>query len=291
VTVDNEDSELERAWRLVRTLRARASGGVPPNPPRELATLDSASSELLVSSEVTPMTRQMLELCLPVCLARAGRPFVYAHLGQSLDGMIATASGASRYVTSAENLLHMHRLRALADAVLVGAGTIASDDPQLTTRLVEGANPARVVIDPGRRLSADRRVFQDGCARTLLVCRAGTQAPRGFDADVEVVEIHTHTAELPPSSIVAALAERGLRHLFVEGGGVTVSRFLDARVLDRLHVTVCPIFIGRGRPGVVLPAVERMDQALRPSARRFLLGEDVLFDCAFERARVRPNES
>ena len=65
---------------------------------------------------------------------------------------------------------------------------------------------------------------------------------------------------------------------------MTVSRFLAAKALDRLHVTVCPVFIGRGRPGVMLPGVDSMEQTLRPAARRFLLGEDVLFDCSFDGA-------
>ena len=80
------------------------------------------------------------------------------------------------------------------------------------------------------------------------------------------------------------LRERGLGRIFVEGGGVTVSRFLEARALARLHVTICPIFIGRGRPGISLPAIDDLGDALRPRARRFDLGDDVLFDCKLDRA-------
>src|SRR5207245_1441303 len=87
-----------------------------------------------------------------------------------LDGQIATASGASRYVTGPQNILHMHRLRALCDAVIVGAGTVEADDPQLTTRLVAGDSPVRVVIDPGLRIARDRQIFRDRSARTLVVC-------------------------------------------------------------------------------------------------------------------------
>lgn len=273
----------DKAWQLLKS-------SVQKSPQRDrlvsrssILDLDFESGAFRALVNLPPDTSQMLELCLPLCLARGTSPFVYAHLGQSLDGQIATASGASRYVTSGENLLHMHRLRALADAVLVGAGTVEQDDPQLTTRLVAGNNPVRVVIDPSRRLPANRKVFQDGRAETLLVCREGS-APNGrFDADVEVVTIRTSTPELPPISIVEALARRGLRRLFVEGGGITVSRFLAARVLDRLHVTISPLFIGRGRPGIVLPGVDGMEQTLRPVARRFFLGQDVLFDCALEK--------
>ncbi|MGB5834942.1 MAG: dihydrofolate reductase family protein, partial [Thiohalocapsa sp.] len=107
-----------------------------------------------------PTVRDFLELYLPICRLRSGLTnlprgtdtHLNAHLGQSLDGCIATHTGDSEFVTGPENLLHLHRMRALSDAVVVGAGTIASDDPRLTTRLVSGPNPVRVVLDPDGRL-------------------------------------------------------------------------------------------------------------------------------------------
>lgn len=284
---NNGHDAHEEAWAALRALSrgalaaARTERGVDVSVGGAVVRLDPVSGALEAPSSLSAETRQMLALCLPLCLARD--TVVYGHLGQSLDGQIATASGASQYVTCAENLTHMHRMRALADAVIVGAGTVERDDPRLTTRLVPGDNPVRVVIDPSLRLPAERQLFRDGAAKTLIVCRAGRPKPTRFDGLAELVEIDSQTAELAPGAIVRALAARGLRRLFVEGGGVTVSRFLGARALDRLHVTVSPVFIGRGRPGVVLPGVDRMEQTLRPAARRFLLGEDVLFDCAFER--------
>src|SRR6185437_10083055 len=95
----------------------------------------------------------LLELYLPFA-ERRRRPYAVAHLGQSLDGRIATAAGASRWVTGEEDLLHTHRMRALADAILVGAGTVRHDDPQLTVRRCSGAHPVRVVIDCERRVGA-----------------------------------------------------------------------------------------------------------------------------------------
>jgi len=197
-----------------------------------------------------------------------------------LDGQIATAGGASRYVTGPENIVHMHRLRALCDAVLVGAGTVEHDDPQLTTRLVPGENPARVVVDPSLRLPHGRKLYRDNAAPTLIVCGEG-RAERAAPARIPVIEVAPEDGVLSISALLAALAERGLRRVFVEGGGVTLSHFIRAKRLDRLHVTICPMIIGRGRPGICLPGVNSLDEALRPSARRFLLGSDVLFDCSF----------
>ena len=115
--------------------------------------------------------RQLIDLYPPLCRDCPER-FVVAHLGQSLDGRIATADGSSRWVTGAEDVAHNHRMRALFDAVVVGAGTIDSDDPQLTVRLVPGtqSDPG----DPGSQAAAARRprVFTDRAAPTLVVCGA-----------------------------------------------------------------------------------------------------------------------
>jgi len=219
----------------------------------------------------------MFELYLPLCLPPSGAA-VFAHVGQSLDGQIATQSGASRYVSGAANLRHMHRLRALSDAVVVGASTVENDDPQLTTRLVPGPSPTRVVIDPRLRLPDQRKVFQDRAAPTLVLCARGRMNGHRL-GNSEIVEIDAEDGVLPPRAIVAELARRGLKRLFVEGGGVTVSRFVQARALDRLHVTICPVFIGRGRPGISLPGVDQLERALRPRTRRFAQDDDVLFDC------------
>ena len=81
---------------------------------------------------------------------------VVGQFGQSIDARIATASGHSHYINGAEGLAHLHRLRALVDAVVVGVGTALADDPQLTVRRVAGPNPARVVIDPNGRLAPTR---------------------------------------------------------------------------------------------------------------------------------------
>jgi diaminohydroxyphosphoribosylaminopyrimidine deaminase / 5-amino-6-(5-phosphoribosylamino)uracil reductase len=225
-----------------------------------------------------PSAERLLELYAPLLGEDLTKRLVIGHVGQSLDGQIATRTGASRYITGGENLTHVHRLRALVDAVVVGASTVEFDDPQLTTRLVPGKNPVRVVIDPNLRLAFDRRVFTDGAVQTLVVC-ADDAAVAGRKHPAELVRVPRNGQYLPPGAIADALGRRGLNRLFVEGGGVTVSRFIEAGALDRLHVTIGPLLVGSGRPGIVLPGIDRVDQALRPVTRRFELGADVLFDC------------
>lgn len=212
----------------------------------------------------------LLDLYLPVA-APTGEACVLAQLGQSLDGRIATARGHSHYVTGEADRRHLHRLRALVDAVVVGPGTVAADDPQLTVRHVPGSNPVRVVLDPRGTLAA-AGVFRDGAARALRVAPPETPEPPG----AELVAL----ADPAPAAVLAALAGRGLTRVLVEGGGRTVSAYLAAGVLHRLHVTVAPVLIGSGRPALELPEIATMHEALRPAVRRFPLGEDLLFDLA-----------
>lgn len=224
--------------------------------------------------------RPLLDLYLPFCSATTARPITLGHLGQSLDGFIATHGGESHWVTGPENILHMHRLRALCDAVVVGGGTVAADNPLLTTRLVAGPNPLRVVLDPRRRLGTHYRVFTDTAAETLYVC---SQSP-GQPPDVQhglatVVTVAGGEGGLDAAAVISMLRARGCARIFVEGGGATVSRFLDANLLDYLQITVAPLIIGDGRPAIRLPPRAALRECRRPRHRVFRMGDDVLFDC------------
>ncbi len=220
----------------------------------------------------------LLDLYLPLALAHPHQPITIAHLGQSLDGRIATVNGVSRYVTGPDNLTHLHRLRALCDAILVGAATVECDDPQLTTRRVTGPNPVRVVLDPQRRLATDRGLFHDQAAPTLLACaedRMDAPAP-GF---AELLGLPMNGATFNLRALVQRLRARKLFGLFIEGGGLTVSGFLEQGRLDRLHLTIAPLIIGSGRLGLQLPPIAELSAALRPRHRCYVMGEDLLFDC------------
>jgi riboflavin-specific deaminase-like protein len=223
---------------------------------------------------------ELLNLYLPICSGTAARPVTVGHLGQSLDGFIATRSGDSQTVTGGDNIVHLHRMRALCDAGVVGAGTVAADDPQLTTRHVTGRNPLRVVFDPRRRLTPTFGVFTDGAAATLYICSRSLIAPgeshmgRAVIAAIDEGEPGDEAAQA-----LRLLHERGCARVFIEGGGVTVSRFLEADLLDRLQIAIAPILIGEGRPTVRLAPQVRLRDCRRPGYRVFRMGGDVLFDC------------
>ncbi|MGO0576583.1 GTP cyclohydrolase II [Ornithinimicrobium panacihumi] len=207
-------------------------------------------------------------------------PLVLAQLGQSIDGFIASRTGDANFVTGEEDREHLHRLRALVDAVVVGGATAAADDPRLTVRAVEGRNPTRVVLDPGGQLPEDSSVLVDGEAPTLWVVGPEAAASRNGTAEplADHVELVRWDAPggMAPEDVVAMLARRGLHRVLVEGGGRLVSEFVRQGCVDQLYLTTAPVLIGDGIPGLRLPGHDVLADALRPPVRRWVLGEDVV---------------
>lgn len=209
-------------------------------------------------------------------------PYAYAQVGQSLDGRIATVSGDATDISGPQGLCHLHRCRALADAVVIGVRTALCDNPRLTVRLVAGPNPARVVIDPHGRLPNDARLLGDDGARRIVIQSVAQLRPDG----VEIITLPTLDGWIRPQQIRAALAERGLGRLLIEGGGVTIARFLEAGLLDRLHVGIAPLIIGAGPSGLRTTPIPRLADALRPETHVYGLGTDVIFDCALDAGKA-----
>ncbi len=231
-----------------------------------------------------PLPQAWADLFGPLRKGTVDDLVIVGQMGQSLDGRLATETGHSKYINGPEGLVHLHRLRALVDVIVVGVGTAIADDPQLTVRRVSGPQPARVVIDPNGRLGAGARMFADDGVRRLLITAQGTRVapPSG----VEIVALPAVDGQIAPSAIAGALAGRGMRRMLIEGGANTVSRFLVAGCLDRLHVMVAPIILGGGGPGLILPPLERADQARRMPMHVHKIEDDVLFDCDLSAQRV-----
>lgn len=230
-------------------------------------------SPQFVKTQTDPLLATLLEVA-------PNRPYVVAQLGQSLDGRIATVTGDSRWINRGAALDHLHRLRANVDAVVVGVGTVVEDDPELTVRRVAGQSPARVVIDPNGRVPEGARCLRDTGVRRIVIRRRTAAEPR---TGVEEFVVPGETL-LDPHQIIAALFSAGLRKILIEGGAATISSFIDAGAVDRLHVLVAPVILGSGVASLRLAPIDAIAQARRPVTSVHVLDDgDVLFDCDLRR--------
>ena len=182
-----------------------------------------------------------------------GRPWVTLKVAASLDGRVAAADGSSRWITGERSRAQVHDMRAQVDAIAVGTGTVAVDDPQLTARDASGAllpfQPLRVVVGM-RDIPARARV-----------------------GDEDAVTLHLRTHD--PAEVLAALADREVRHLLLEGGPTLSAAFLRARLVDRIVWYVAPVLLGSGTPAIADIGVSTMSEGLRLAEVRIdQVGED-----------------
>lgn len=184
-------------------------------------------------------------------------PYVVLKLALSLDGRIATRTGASRWVTGPDARARVHALRAAHDAVAVGIGTVLSDDPRLTVREAKGASPMRVVFDTKLRTPLNARLVETATETPTLIL-TGPDAPGDAEEALVARGVEVMRTSLSAEGridVVAAmlsLAQRNVVTLMVEGGAELAGSFLATRVADELHAFIAPILLGpRGRPGAV----------------------------------------
>jgi GTP cyclohydrolase II len=209
-----------------------------------------------------------------------GRPYVALKYAQTLDGRIATRTGDSKWISGEPERRASHALRAACDAVLVGIGTVVTDDPQLTVRLVPGASPMRVVLDTTLRIPATAQILGDA-APTLVVTTERSAPERRHELRRRGVGVRVVDAEPPWGvDLVAALAvlrEAGIRSLLVEGGAAVITSFLRRRLVDRVVVGIAPTIVGAGTEAVGDLDIVRVADGLRLTGRSLhTLGDDVV---------------
>jgi len=216
-----------------------------------------------------------------------GLPFITLKYAQTLDGRIATSTGHSRWISSLPARRYAHRLRSVHDAILVGAGTMRHDDPELTVRLVKGKNPLRIVLDSGLGISLPAKVLQDQ-DRAPTIIAASRRAPRDRLQRLQRLGIatllidETAPGRLSLPDLFRKLGQRGVTSVLVEGGAAVITAVLNARLADRLAVVVAPKIIGSGVEAVGDLGIDSMSAALdlRQSKWR-RLGPDMLFTGEF----------
>jgi GTP cyclohydrolase II len=216
------------------------------------------------------------------------RPYVVVKYAQSVDGRIATSTGDSKWISGASERRASHALRARCDAILVGVGTVLQDDPQLTVRMVPGASPLRVVLDPELRIPDGARVLSgDDPTLVLTTERAPSEAIAGLRAGsvgVTVVPMCDNGMDL--RAAMHHLRSLGIQSLLVEGGARVITSFLTAGLVDRVIVALAPMLLGRGLEAVGDLGIEHVGDAIRLTDRRVhLAGEDLLLAWSVSSAR------
>jgi diaminohydroxyphosphoribosylaminopyrimidine deaminase/5-amino-6-(5-phosphoribosylamino)uracil reductase len=225
---------------------------------------------------------------------RTNLPFVVLKLATSLDGRAAAADGTSRWITGERARADAHRIRAWADAVVVGAGTVLADDPALTVRvagLEEARPPMRVVVDAVGRVPPDRRLFDDEAPTVVATTSSAPETRIGewarAGAEVLVLEpdvgggVDVHT-------LLAALGKRDVQGVLVEGGPTLAWAFVREGAVDRVVAYVAPLLIGgAAAPGGVMgDGFAPLGRALRLDLRSVeLVGDDVRVEADVHRDR------
>ncbi|MFF1925026.1 bifunctional diaminohydroxyphosphoribosylaminopyrimidine deaminase/5-amino-6-(5-phosphoribosylamino)uracil reductase RibD [Streptomyces sp. NPDC058221] len=193
---------------------------------------------------------------------RLGRPHVTWKYAATLDGRIAAADATSRWITSAESRADVHRLRAEADAVVVGSGTARTDDPQLGVRGLDGAvQPLRVVVDTAATAVRPGARVLDAAAPTLIAVAADADARHL--PDESVLRLPRAAAGLDIAALLAALHGRGIRSVLLEGGPTLAGAFVAAGVVDRIVGYLAPVLLGAGPAALADAGISTIAEALR----------------------------
>lgn len=220
-------------------------------------------------------------------------PFVTLKSAMTMDGKIATASGDSRWVSGEKSRRFVHRLRDIHDGILVGIGTVLTDDPLLNTRLEkeDRRNPVRVIVDGGLDLPLDSQIIRT-CRqqRTLVFCSREAdraRAERLLEAGVEVLEAAGRPEKLSIADILIRLGQMGICSLLVEGGAEVNAAFIEAGLIDKIHVFIAPKIVGGRRAPTPVAGEGRqlMEQAWHlENLEVSQFGEDVLLTAYFPAA-------
>ncbi len=237
---------------------------------------ENCNVSLIKTGTLKKEDAEFLLLYLPYCfwaqkIKLEKRAKAVVHFAQSLDGRIATLGGSSRWISNDEDLIHAHRMRALCDAVLIGAGTLITDKPALTVRHVAGPDPVKIVV--GNSEYDFSSVLANNGRVIFVTGNKDCRVP-----ETENICIVNGKAYISPSAILEALYAKDIRSVYVEGGSVTASFFMADLCVDLLQLFMSPRILGSGKNNFNLPSISRVDQSVNfRNVSYTRMGDGILF--------------
>lgn len=237
-----------------------------------LYTYDSSLEKIIRTNfHLNSDLKILMESYLQIIFNKSKYPYIFGHLAQTLDGYIATESGESRYISSIDNLEHLHMLRAISDVVLVGSNTVKFDNPKLTTRLVKGPNPMRVVIDKNDTIKNSCNLLKNKDRKGFKIV-SDKLKPSGKN----IFSLPLKKDEFRITDIISLLKSLGNKIIFIEGGGNIISHFYRKKFLNRLHLCISPILIGRGINSFIIDKDVKINEAKIKKISYIKMGKDIL---------------
>ncbi|MCG6533924.1 MAG: bifunctional diaminohydroxyphosphoribosylaminopyrimidine deaminase/5-amino-6-(5-phosphoribosylamino)uracil reductase RibD [Syntrophales bacterium LBB04] len=217
-----------------------------------------------------------------------GIPFVTLKFAQTVDGRIASVTGHSRWISSPSSRAFAHRLRSTHDAILVGAGTVMADDPELTVRHVRGRNPIRIVVDSHLRLPFTAKILTSQSSARTIIATTGQAAPEKM-RQLQEQGIETLLADefigadgsrrVDLRKLLREIGKRQIASVLVEGGSAIITSLLQEKLADRLVIIVAPKILGRGIEAVADLGNKSIDEATRIFFRKvYRRSGDIIID-------------
>jgi len=234
-------------------------------------SIEMRTNKVFSAENANLLTAYLPYALMPYFSRKHKKCYAIAHFAQTLDGRIASSTGDSKWIGNDDNLIHAHKMRALSDAILVGAGTLRIDNPRLNVRLVKGKNPTKVVIG-GDKLDFDNFLAVD--QNTIIFC----QNHCDHSDDQRLISLAKDQDQYKPKELLNVLYHKGIHLVYIEGGSHTTSEFIKQRAIDQVQVHITPKIMGSGLTGFQFEGLNNVEDAIEFSSHRFIpVGDHIMF--------------